>query len=282
MAKREQKPVKEKTAKEPVEVKPKRQYTKRNKAVEETKAIVDAIEEIVEQDKNKIADKVLAEITSEPPASIAPIEEPEVTKEETKAPVNPDAPKAYSDRVFTILGDNVAFLAGNVTIPKGYTVQRIGETTFKFDGFDFDGQKDIPVSQEFDFGVQSNLFQTQLEQYESGLGITTPNKDTAPAPPADLAAAIANPPSPTQYSVDNTAAMEDYAGIILNAIMNTPVVRMGRTIPVANIEKMLQSQSTAYAYKLNRTPFGQYYVDMSQGNKVVRIPKNETEFLPVG
>lgn len=246
-----------------------------------TKTVKSKTKEIKEPKKTKVVKATIEE--AEPLTSIAPIEEtkPEPVAKEKKTS-KASEPKPYSDRVFTIMSDDVIFLSGDVQMGKGQTVQRVTETKLRIQGLEVDGK--TPFSEDYEFGEKASLFEKQLEQYESGLGIPTLNKSTQPSEPVanNFSNTIIAPPSKVEYSTTDTGAMEESAVTLYDAIMNTPSVKYhNKNIPSGNIEAMLKTQSQLYSYRLNRTAFGQFYIDMSQGNKVIRIPKDTNLFLPV-
>ncbi len=208
---------------------------------------------------------------------------PEATKSEkvTKAGKNkkteePAAPaeKFFSDKVFEIVGDGVKFLGNQYTVNAGTKIQRIGINKYRFSGID---EEKKVVFEDHDFNdAEANLFEGQLGLYEKGLG----NRKNIPnmSNTSNIADIIKKQEQRVYSKVEE---MEAYAETILQGILNSPNVKMfGKTIPQLNIENQLKIENKEYKYELKQND-GKFYIEMALGLNVVRIPKNEKEFLPV-
>jgi cytoskeletal protein RodZ len=257
--------------------------------------VVDKVNNMLSSDKPK--DEIVTPAVGE---GILPVgEDAPPVKETSKPPEETKTSKFFSDKVYTVERDVVLFV-GCIHAQKGLNIQRIEEKKFRLFGTEIPEGKTERENFAYIFPDDltdedkvlippsfETIFQKELDDYEQSkieeakaekLAPVAKPKEGVDAPPA-LNPVVA----PVVYATSGVKDMEDYGELIYNQLMSSPVVKFRNDkFTAIEVENNLKKESTLYnfALKYDQKQRG-WYIDITQGRNVVRVPKDKALFLPI-
>jgi hypothetical protein len=275
-------------------------------AVEHQKGILPAVEnnspttEIGEgtlSSKNEVKEeqKGILPINDVTPAS-TPKAEKDVKVKETKKTKS----KFFSDFIFEIKTDIATFMGNTFTVTRGVKIHRVEEQKFLFSWMELqEGTTEykpaealVPDSMEeadkaalLALPNWYDIFQKELDAYEASLKSEAKAQSLIPKPKVgvDPAPPIHAPQVEVKYATAGVNDMLSYGDLIYNQLMNSAIVRIRKDkFTAIEVENNLKKETSLYKLELKFDQKNRgWYIDMSQGNNFVRIPKDPTLFLPI-
>lgn len=128
-----------------------------------------------------------------------------------------------------------------------------------------------------------DVFQKELDDYEARLKAEAKAEKLKPKPKAgvDPAPEFNKPSTPINYTASGAEEMQAYGDLIHELMLKSPVLKTREFTPL-EVENNLKKETTLYKFELQFDQVNRgWYLNVSQGNNVVRVPSDKTKFLPI-
>lgn len=265
----------------------------KEKAIKKEKTVAPKIEKEVAP---KLAKEKKIKVIKAPKEAITVAKEKEKTVETALA----DEKKLDFERIFDVKG-GTKLLFNSLNIGGDVKIRRTESFRYEITGLMTDGV--TPFVYPFDCNPKSDdgdVLWQDLLNYEKAVKSGADTKKVAESPkpvekeakkeaitPKPIEAPIVTPTPVVAETVnpvsDNdaiVAKMQGYGNSIADTINNTFQVKVQGAIAQGDVQRLLNASSKEYTYEIKADQNGRYIV-LTQGANSIRVPQDETAYLPI-